>query len=281
MNAVHWALERPYWQYTATVAVVSALTFLVLRRNPDRRAMRVSAFARDLALIATVFAIYQHTVHYARLHTAGAFDHARSVIDIEQFLHIQNEVGLQKLLLPHAWIVKSLNGYYAGVHLISMILFVLWVLWWHRDAYPTIRNIIFASTLTCVLIQIYPVAPPRLMPEIGFVDTAVTYGQSVYGAGGYDIAGQLAAMPSIHVAWAFIIAWYAVKLSNSPWRWIFPAHFAMTVLVVTATANHWYLDGIVAIGIVLLAMTAEHFYEQAKAAHRARRAETEPAMVSA
>ena len=157
--------------------------------------------------------------------------------------------------------MRALNGYYAGVHLPLMILFVLWLLWWHRPDYPAARNVIAISTLACVLIQTVPVAPPRLLPQLGFVDTALEYGQSVYGPGGNAIAGQLAAMPSVHVAWAAIIAWYAVKLSRSPWRWLFVVHFFTTVYVITATANHWWLDGAVALGIVALALLAEHALE--------------------
>ena len=107
------------------------------------------------------------------------------------------------------------------------------------------------------------------MPELGYVDTALTYGQSVYGAGGSQIAGQLAAMPSIHVAWAAIIAWYAVSPERQPWRWLFVVHFVMTVLVISATANHWWLDGIVAVGIVaLIAVSSSSRLERTRRCRR-------------
>jgi len=267
MDLLLWVWDRPYWQLTTAVAVLSAICWLFLRRRDSPLEVRLTGFTRDLAIAAGVFAVYQHTVHLARIHVAGATDHARTVVDIERWMRLPSELDLQHLVLPHPLVVKLLNGYYAGVHLPLMICFALWVLWFHRDGWPAVRNVIAVSTLACVLIQMYPVAPPRLMPELGYVDTALAYGQSVYGVGGSGIAGQLAAMPSIHVAWAAIIAWYAVRLSRSPWRWIFVVHLAMTVVVITATANHWWLDGIVAIGIVALAIVLQSVLERRLGRH--------------
>jgi hypothetical protein len=122
-----------------------------------------------------------------------------------------------------------------------MFVFLIWLFVRHRDQYRPVRATMAWATLVCLLIQLIPVAPPRMLP--GFVDTAALYGQSVYQNG--FAADQLSAMPSVHVAWAVIVGYYAAKISTSRWRWIAVAHAAMTVFVVVATANHWWLDGIV------------------------------------
>jgi hypothetical protein len=93
-----------------------------------------------------------------------------------------------------------------------------------------------------------PVAPPRMLP--GIVDTAMVYGQSVY-ANGLPI-DQLSAMPSVHVAWAVLIGYYVWRVSPSRWRFIGPAHSVLTIYFVVATGNHWWLDGIVAVGILVI-----------------------------
>ena len=73
-----------------------------------------------------------------------------------------------------------------------------------------------STTLLCLLIQLVPVAPPRLLP--GYVDTAAKYGESVYGLGfGAD---QLSAMPSVHVAWAVLVGVGRVAHRVRPWRWL-------------------------------------------------------------
>jgi MFS superfamily sulfate permease-like transporter len=93
----------------------------------------------------------------------------------------------------------------------------------------------------------------------GMVDTAVRYGQSVYGSVAGFNADQLSAMPSVHVGWALLVALVVVQVSKSRWRWLALAYPALTVLAVTVTANHYWLDGIVAallLGLVLLVQRA-------------------------
>ena len=58
-------------------------------------------------------------------------------------------------------------------------------------------------------------------------------------------------MPSIHVAWAALIGWAVWVVSPSKWRWVGPAHFAITFVVVAVTGNHFWLDGIVAMAILV------------------------------
>ena len=91
------------------------------------------------------------------------------------------------------------------------------------------------------------------------IDTGLQYNQSVYGVLGRGIAGQLQAMPSIHVAWAALIGWGVWRASTSGWRWIGPAHFVITFFVVALTGNHYWLDGIVA---MVLLVGARYMGEQ-------------------
>ena len=112
--------------------------------------------------------------------------------------------------------------------------------------YRPVRQVMAWTTLGCLLVQLVPVAPPRMLP--GIVDTAMSYGQSVYANGlPFD---QLSAMPSVHVAWAVLIGWYVWRISPSRWRFLGPMHAALTVTVVVVTGNHWWLDGIVAVAIL-------------------------------
>ena len=62
-----------------------------------------------------------------------------------------------------------------------------------------------------------PLAPPRMFPNLGFVDTARVFGPASYGAGSpYEgFANQFAAMPSLHFGWALVIAW-AVIVAAGP-----------------------------------------------------------------
>jgi hypothetical protein len=157
-------------------------------------------------------------------------------------------------VLPHPWLVEGANTFYGYAHLNGMALFLLWIWWRHRQQYARARTVIVLSTLACLLVQIVPVAPPRLLAERGFVDTALAYGQSVYGEFGTGMANQLSAMPSVHVGWAVIVAVFVWRCGGRGWRWLGVAHAVTTTLVVVVTANHWWLDGIVAAGFVAIAL---------------------------
>jgi hypothetical protein len=91
-----------------------------------------------------------------------------------------------------------------------------------------------------------------MLTDAGFVDLALAYGQSIYGPFGSGVADQLSALPSVHVAWALLIAFFVLTVSPSRWRWLILLHPVATIFVVVATANHWWLDGIAA-GLLLAA----------------------------
>ncbi len=109
-------------------------------------------------------------------------------------------------------------------------------------------------TAACLVIRYLRVAPPRFLPELGYVDLATRYGLSVYGPVGTGVSDQFAAMPSIHVGWAALVSLGIVAASTSKWRWIFMAHLVLTVYAVTATGNHWWFDSIAAIALLFAAL---------------------------
>jgi hypothetical protein len=94
------------------------------------------------------------------------------------------------------------------------------------------------------------------VPGLGFVDTGLAYHQSVYTSLGRGAADQLSAMPSVHVGWAVAIGLAVVLISSSRWRWLVLLHPIATVLVVVVTGNHFWLDGIVASVILVVAYLA-------------------------
>jgi hypothetical protein len=133
-----------------------------------------------------------------------------------------------------------------------------------------------------LLIQLVPVAPPRLLPVTGpqgtgLVDTAVRYGQSVYSwAGGFN-ADQYSAMPSVHVGWALIVAIAVITASRSRWRWLAAGYPALTLLVVVVTANHFWLDGIIAGLLAVLVILMQHLAGRLRSVRTSDKPQLEPA----
>jgi PAP2 superfamily len=243
---------------TAGCLTVCLIGLTVLLR-PGRAAWSAWAapLAWEAAIIFALYTLWQKAGDMAVTHVTGAVAHADWVWRVERDLHLPSERDLQNLVLPHPHLVEFLNGYYAVVHVPALVVFLVWLFLRHPESYPRWRNVGALLTGAALLIQLIPVAPPRLMPQLGFVDTALRYGESVYGAGGIRNAPQLAAMPSLHVGWAVFVAVVTIVVSSSKWRWLVLAHPATTVFVVVATANHWWLDGIVAAALLPLAIVVE------------------------
>jgi len=237
------------WQQAAEVAGTVGAVGIALRISPTKWGPKVAPFVTEAAMIGLLYSLWQLAGKLSVSGTADAFRRARWIERFEHDIWLPSERSAQNLILHHPLAVQAANLYYATMHFTMLFVFLIWMFVRHRDEYRRVRTTLALTTLACLLIQLIPVAPPRMFPAT-FVDTAMKYGQSVYSTG--IPADQLSAMPSVHVAWAVLIGYYVVRISPSRWRWIAVAHSALTVFIVAATANHWWLDGIVA-GLLLCA----------------------------
>lgn len=185
----------------------------------------------------------------------GAIQRARQINRLQHDLRIPSELSLQHFVLAHEWLGRFMNYYYAILHVPALITFMVWLFVRHRDRYSHWRNALALLTAFCVVIRFIRVAPPRFLSDLGYIDLASRFGLSVYGPVGTGVSDQFAAMPSIHVGWAAVVSFGVVAAGTSRWRWLALLHVVLTMLAVSATGNHWWLDGIVAIvllGIALL-----------------------------
>ena len=240
------------------------------RQLPERRSARfVAAASFETAFVCALFALWQVANRLTRGHTTGGLDRGRAVWHFERLIHLPNERSVQDLIIGHPTIVRAANYYYDTMHLTLMVVFLIWLWLRHRDQYPFYRNVIAGFTGMALLVQMVAVAPPRLIGGTGMIDTAAAYGQSVYAVIGSSIADQYAAMPSIHVGWAVLISIAVVQVSPSRWRWLAVLHGATTVFVVVATANHYWLDGIAAVGLLVPAWVGATAVERLRGRLRA------------
>jgi hypothetical protein len=214
--------------------------------------------AWEAGLLSGLYGLWQFAGSFTVMSPAGAVPRARWLWHAERLLHLPSETSVQRLFLPHPLVIQAFNLYYDILHFPVLGACLIWLYVRHRDRYPRIRTTVALFTGASLLIQVIPVAPPRLLPGTGLVDTAVKYGQSVYSwHGGFD-ADELSAMPSVHVGWALIVAFAVITVSRSRWRWLAAGYPVLTLLVVVVTANHFWLDGIVAGLLVAIALAVQH-----------------------
>ncbi len=251
------------WQEAAASAGVLAVAAAVMLRRSQalapaaRRLAAAGGFVREAALVVGLFALWQLAGSFSVLGPAGAVGRARWLWQAERVLHLPSEASLQQLVLPHPAAVQFFDLYYDLLHFPVLIGCMIWLFIRHRDRYGQFRTTLVAFTGLCLLIQLVPVAPPRLLLGIGMVDTAAAYGQSVYSATGGFEADQLSAMPSVHVGWAILVAVAIIAVTRSRWRWLAVAYPVLTTIAVVVTANHFWLDGIVAAAVLAAVLTAQ------------------------
>jgi hypothetical protein len=242
------------WQDAAWLAVGLAVVAIALRvRTPPKRWLWVRELAQESAIVAILYAGWQRVGELSTGDTTHAVGRGRAIVHFEQVLHLPSEEWVQRVALHSHLIIKAADWYYIAGHAPVMGVFLVWLYVRHRPDFPRWRTALAVGCIAGELIQVIPVAPPRLTLS-GIVDTAQLYGPQVYDADGAGFAPQLGAMPSLHCVWAITTGLAIFFVAKSRWRWIGPLHAVLTVLVVVITGNHYWLDAIVGGGLVVLGL---------------------------
>ena len=235
-----------------------------------RRLALAAGIAQEAAVLLGLFALWQVAGSFGLVGPDGALARARWIWHAERVVHLPSETEIQRAFLGHPLLVEALNLYYASLHFVVLIGCLIWVYARHRRQYPPVRTTLVLFTAGALLIQFLPVAPPRMLEGDGMVDTAARYGQSVYGSVAGFNADQLSAMPSVHVGWALLVALVVAQVSRSRWRWLAFGYPVLTVLAVIVTANHFWLDGIVAALLLAVVLVVQRAGRAARRRIRSR-----------
>ena len=211
--------------------------------------------------VVAVYVGYQRGRTLARDQAREAFTNARRVIDFERSLHLFSERTVQRISMHHDGVIWLLNHYYARVHFPLTTAFVVWLFIRHRASYRWVRTWLVSVTLIALAIHVaFPLAPPRMLASYGFIDTLRLDGLHIYSVNpNQSLANQFAAMPSLHFGWSVIIATAFVAVRRTPWSVVAFAHPTITLVAIVATANHYWVDAVVALIVVsatLLVMRA-------------------------
>ncbi|MER7837725.1 phosphatase PAP2 family protein [Streptomyces sp. NPDC096040] len=241
---------------------------------------------RELLLVVGLFLVYKFGRQLATGHTAEALHNAHRIWDLERTLRLPSEVDVQSALLHGDALVHLANTYYATVHFPATLAFLVWLYLKRPAHYVWARRVLAVVTAAALVLPFtFPLAPPRMLAATGLVDTARMYGPSVYGPPSSDhLSNQFAAMPSLHFGWALMVAIGLIVATSSRWRWLWLLHPAITLLVIVGTANHYWLDALVAtvmLGAALALINPPH--RTATTAGRGTRefVSEEPALVGA
>jgi membrane-associated phospholipid phosphatase len=178
---------------------------------------------------------------------------AASLIDLEKSLGIYVEPDLQRFFVDHHLGMPFWNAFYVVSQVIVLPLTLFLVYRYARGSYAFVRNMAVLSwTAGVIWYALQPVAPPRLLAS-GFTDTVSS--QTFFQLDSEFIRAfynPVAAMPSLHVGMAPVVAWALIKLT--PWLWTKALGIAYPLLVavsIVVTGNHFILDIAGGLAVVL------------------------------
>ncbi len=244
------AASSPVGGAASAVRVAADARAALAARTPARTRWWV-----ELAAIAWLLWVYDAITNFAPLRLSVALGNARGVLHLERLLHIDPEMTLDRWLAAHRTLGLVIADYYDNAHFV-VTLSVLGYLWWKRaDLYRPLRNsLVLVNVIGFVVFWRFPVAPPRMLD--GFIDVVAktdAFGSWHTGALASQ-ANQVAAMPSLHIAWA---GWCTIalwRISERRWlRALALAYPCLTAFAVLATGNHFLLD--IVGGLLALALS--------------------------
>lgn len=210
---------------------------------------------KELAVVGALFICYRISSGILPHAAVLAFQNAYDIIDLERSLGLFVEQDFQSFFLGNAFLIHLVNTIYTILYYPALIIFAIWAFKYHRQQYFTVRNVLFVSAAIAFLcFSFYPVAPPRLLPEFGFIDTMATHGAVNYGSTGLNsVTNPYAAMPSCHFGWTLLIGIATVHIARAWWLKVLGVLLPLLMLMsIVATANHFILDavgGAVVIGL--------------------------------
>ncbi|GKQ34176.1 membrane protein [Streptomyces sp. A012304] len=225
-----------------------------------RRVLTRPNLLLELLLIRVTYAAYQQVRLAATGGTisggrARAENHGQEILDLERALRIDIELAVNHWVVGVDWLRDFFDFYYKSFHF-AVPLSVLALLYWRRPVdYRWARSSLgFATLLALVGFWLYPLAPPRLMPNLGIIDTV--HGVQDFSKPDYGtltaLTNQYAAMPSLHFGWSLwcgmVIAIVAPKLWMKALGLLHPL---FTASAIVATGNHWILDAVGGAAVVL------------------------------
>jgi hypothetical protein len=236
----------------------------------------------EISVIVALAITYNVIRALPRPHEVAAFAHAQDILSFEGPLFDWIEVPLNQWMAGAPVVAVAACYFYAALHYAATP-FVLfrsrrqggWQYW--RGYW----SLVIASGIALLVYAFYPVAPPRLMPDIDIVDIMRAFSQ--YGWWGAaasaprgigDATNQFAALPSMHFGWAL---WCAIQMwgfGKRFWRVLALLYPTLLTIVVLGTGNHFLIDVaagglcvLIALGVVYGIRTIASRIERRSATH--------------
>jgi hypothetical protein len=214
---------------------------------------------RQVSLFAAAYLAYRLVRGLVEGDANAAFAHARDLISLERTLHVFVEPSIQAWASGSHLVMVLASWLYVNAQTSVTVAALLYLYLRHNRNFYFVRNMLMIGmAIALVGYAVFPTAPPRFMPEWGFIDTVADFTNvhvSHASASLNALTNLYAAVPSMHVAFALMIGWTLARLVR--WRvvsvlWLlYPFVIAFVIIV---TANHFIFDAL--LGALTAAVSA-------------------------
>ncbi|MDA0365413.1 MAG: phosphatase PAP2 family protein [Chloroflexi bacterium] len=211
----------------------------------------------EIGLVALGFLLYFLVRGAVIDRTHDALVNARWIVNLQSSVGLFIEPALNGWVLDHHLVLRLVNFVYFWLDFPLIIGAGLVLFWARRNSYTLFRDaLLISGGMALVVYWIYPVAPPRYLKEWGFVDTLAQYSQLAYQTQSTKpFVNPFAAVPSLHVGWALLLAIVTFAASRRWWlRLGAIAVLVVQTVSVVATANHFLFDAVIGVVIALAAL---------------------------
>jgi hypothetical protein len=206
---------------------------------------------RQISLFSAAYLAYRLVRGAVEGDANAAFAHARDLISLERTMHFFVEPSVQAWASGSHALMVAASWIYVNAQTSVTIAALLYLYLRRNSSFYFVRNMfLIAMGIALVGYVVFPTAPPRFMPEWGFIDSVYDLtGLNGPTAGTHAAVSALfnpyAAVPSMHVAFALMIGGTLARLCRrriAKALWI--AYPFLMAFVIVVTANHFIFDAL-------------------------------------
>jgi hypothetical protein len=214
---------------------------------------------RQVSLFGLAYLAYRVVRGIVEGQATAAFQHARDLIQLERTLHFFVEPSVQAWASGSQLLMDVSSWLYVNAQTSVTVAALIFLYLRHNRSFYFVRNMFMISMVIALIgYAVFPTAPPRFMPEWGFIDSVsdftgvhVSHASAAMSA----LLNPYAAVPSMHVAFALMIGWPLARLSRRrAVKVVWFLYPFLMAFVIVATANHFIIDAM--LGAVTAGLSA-------------------------
>jgi membrane-associated phospholipid phosphatase len=221
---------------------------------------------RQIVLFCGAYWLYRAARGMVYDQTVAAFDHAQAIVHLERSTHLLIEQSVQAWAIGTGFLDEAASWMYLNSHFVVTTCTLAFVYLFRNEHFYFVRNMFMvAMGMALVGYVLYPTAPPRMLPELGFVDSVADF-TGVSESSVNELFNPFAAVPSMHVCFALMLSIPMVRMARHRWaKALWTAYAPVVTFVVIATGNHWVFDAFAGAAVAgVSAIAAQTLFARAR-----------------